>query len=421
MTAEAMPRGFVALMLAQFVSALADNAVLIVAIALLAARGEPVWMAPLLKFGFIASYVVFALVVGVLADAWSKPRVMMATNALKAVGCAAMLAGVHPLAAYAVIGFGAAAYSPAKYGLMVELLPPGRLVAANAWLEALTIASVILGTLTGGMLIAPEFATLMRRGFDAFAPSGATPLAVPKSALAAALVVVLLLYALAALANRFVPDSGRRYRLPRTGIAALAGDFGRALRTLARDREGRVSLAVTSLLWGVGTALQFVVLDWGCHALALTLDRASMLQGVVAIGVAAGAVLAARTVPLARAPGLLPFGMLFGPLLLCMLAITRLHTALPMMAVLGAVAGFFIVPMNALLQHRGVVLLNAGQSIAVQNFCENLSVMVMLALYAGLRRAELPLPWIIAALAAWVSLAMAAIVVAHRGRAPRAA
>ncbi len=406
----AMPRGFYALMLAQFLSALADNAVLIVAIALLLARGEPGWLAPLLKFGFIASYVLFALVVGVLADAWSKPRVMMATNALKAIGCLAMLAGVHPLAAYALIGFGAAAYSPAKYGLMVELLPAARLVAANAWLEALTIASVILGTLAGGALIAPEFAQLVRH--LAGGPWSAAAL------LSAALVVVLMLYAAAAVVNLFIPDSGRRYRPPRLSAAAMLADFAHAMRTLTRDPQGRLSLAVTSLLWGVGTALQFVVLDWGRHALSLTLDRASMLQGIVALGVAAGAVVAARTVPLARAPGLLPFGLLFGPLLLTMLAITQWRTALPMMAALGMVAGFFIVPMNALLQHRGVVLLNAGQSIAVQNFCENLSVMAMLALYASLRRSDLPLPWIIAALAAWVSLAMAGILFAHRRQAP---
>lgn len=398
-----MPRGFVPLMLAQFISALADNAVLIVAIALLAARGEPGWMAPLLKFGFIASYVVFALVVGLLADAWSKPRVMMITNALKAIGCALMLAEAPPLAAYALIGFGAAAYSPAKYGLMVELLPASRLVTANAWLEALTIAAVIIGTLAGGALISPEFAALIGE------PAARTP-----RALAAALVVVLLLYALAAGANLFIPDSGRRYHVPHADLRGMVGAFAHAFVTLARDPAGRISLAVTTLLWGVGTVLQFVVLDWGRQALSLSLDRASMLQGVVAVGVAAGAVFAARTVPLARVLAILPFGVLLGPLLLGMLPIKTLVLALPMMAVMGAAAGFFIVPMNALLQHRGIMLLNAGQSIAVQNFCENLSVMAMLAAYAGLRRSGLPIEWIVLALGFLISLAMIAIGVHHR-------
>lgn len=410
-----MPRGLIALLLAQFLSALADNAVLIVAIALLAARGEPGWMAPLLKFGFIASYVVFALVVGLLADAWSKPRVMMVTNALKALGAAALLAGAHPLAAYALIGFGAAAYSPAKYGLMVELLPPGRLVTANAWLEALTIGAVILGTLAGGALISPEFARWVANWFGARA-IGANA----HGALVAALVAVLLLYAAAAAVNVLVPDSGRRYRPPQLAPRAVLGGFAQALQTLARDPAGRISLAVTSLLWGVGTALQFVVLDWGCEALRLTLDRASMLQGVVAVGVAVGAVVAARSVPLGRTLAILPFGVLFGPMLFTLLPITTLGAALPTMAALGAAAGFFIVPMNALLQHRGMVLLNAGQSIAVQNFCENVSVLLMLAAYAGLRRAEWPLVWIIAALAVLVSAAMLAIVKVHRGAVARA-
>lgn len=394
-----MPRGFVALMGAQFVSALADNAMLIVAIAMLLAGGEPEWMTPLLKFGYIASYVMFALVVGMLADRWPKPRVMFATNALKGFGCVMMLGGVHPLLAYAVIGFGAAAYSPAKYGLMVELLPAARLVEANAWLEALTIGAVIGGTLLGGALIAPEVAAL----FGASEARNA-------HALAAALWSVFALYGVAALINLRIPDSGARYRPAALCVPRLLRDFAAALAMLGRDPLGGASLAVTSLLWGVGTVLQFVVLDWGQERLGLGLDRASMLQGVVAVGAALGAVLAARFIPLARVPKLLPVGVLLAPLLVVMLLVTSVSSALPMMALLGAFAGFFIVPMNALLQHRGVVLLNAGQSIAVQNFCENLSVMTLLAGYAAVRRADIPLSTIVLMLAALIASCMLAIV-----------
>lgn len=394
-----MPRGFVALMGAQFVSALADNAMLIVAIAMLLAGGEPEWMTPLLKFGYIASYVMFALVVGMLADRWPKPRVMFATNALKGFGCLMMLGGVHPLLAYAVIGFGAAAYSPAKYGLMVELLPATCLVEANAWLEALTIGAVIGGTLLGGALIAPEVAAL----FGASEARNA-------HALAAALWSVFALYGVAALINLRIPDSGARYRPAALCVPRLLRDFAAALAMLGRDPLGGASLAVTSLLWGVGTVLQFVVLDWGQERLGLGLDRASMLQGVVAVGAALGAVLAARFIPLARVPKLLPVGVLLAPLLVVMLLVTSVSSALPMMALLGAFAGFFIVPMNALLQHRGVVLLNAGQSIAVQNFCENLSVMTLLAGYAAVRRADIPLSTIVLMLAALIASCMLAIV-----------
>ena len=388
---------------AQFISALADNALLIVAIAVLLAGGDPDWMTPLLKFGYIASYVVFALVVGMLADRWPKPRVMFATNALKALGCLMMLGGVHPLVAYAVIGFGAAAYSPAKYGLMVELVPASQLVGANAWLEALTIGAVIGGALLGGALIAPEVAAW----FGAAQARDA-------HALAAALWSVLALYGLAALINLRIPDSGARYRPGRLGPQAWVADFGRALRVLWRDPAGGASLAVTTVLWGVGTALQFLVLDWGQERLGLGLDRASMLQGVVAVGAAVGAVVAARTVALARVPTLLPAGVLLGPLLLVILPVTSVSSALPMMALLGAFAGFFIVPMNALLQHRGVVLLNAGQSIAVQNFCENLSVMVLLAGYAAVRRAEGSLSTVVWTLAALVTSCMLAIAWHHQ-------
>jgi LPLT family lysophospholipid transporter-like MFS transporter len=400
-----MTRGFGSLMGAQFASALADNAILVIAIAQLDRLHAPAWLTPMLKFVFIGSFVVFAIGVGSFADRMPKARVMLITNAVKATGCLLLLAGVHPLAAYAVIGFGAAAYSPAKYGLLAELLPAERLVAGNAWLEGLTIGSVIFGTVLGGMLVSPEFARLI--GIES---------AQVASALDAATITTFNLYLLAAGINFFIPDSGRRYRAAATRAVDLARAFARAFVTLATDYSGRVSLLVTSLLWGIGATLQFVVIDWAREALQLPLDRAAMLPGVVAAGVVIGAALAARRVRLAQAFSVLPLGVLLGPLVASLLLAKAMPVVYLLLLLNGIAGGYFIVPMNATLQHRGYILTNAGQAIAVQNFCENLSVMLMLALYAGLRAAGIPITVLVVGLGLFLSLAMLAIQ-AHRLRA----
>jgi MFS family permease len=356
-------------------------------------------MTPILKFLFIASYVLLAFVVGALADAMLKGRVMLLTNGMKAAGCMLLMLGVHPLAAYALVGMGAAAYSPAKYGLLVELLPAHQLVEANAWLEALTISAVIVGAVIGGVLVSPEFAHLLGE------PAACTPVA-----LHGATIVVLGLYIAAALVNLYVPDSGRKYEVQPMRMNALARQFWSSLCTLWRDPQGRLSLSVTTLLWGVGAVLQFVVLAWAQEALHFGLDRASMLQGVVAVGVAAGAVLAARIVRLCDVLRVVPYGVVLGPLILLLLPVQTLPSAVLVLVMLGLAAGFFVVPMNALLQHRGAVVMNAGQSIAVQNFCENLSVMVMLGTYAGAQQAGVSissiatgLAIVTAALLAWMA------------------
>src|SRR3954469_17153076 len=156
-----MNRGFYTIMAAQFFSSLADNALLIAAISLLASTNSPAWMTPLLKLFFVLSYVLLAAFVGAFADALPKGRVMFVTNLIKVVGCTLMFFNVHPLLAYAIVGFGAAAYSPAKYGILTELLPPEKLVAANGWIEGLTVASIILGTVMGGALVNYRVATML--------------------------------------------------------------------------------------------------------------------------------------------------------------------------------------------------------------------------------------------------------------------
>ncbi|WP_295751362.1 lysophospholipid transporter LplT [Undibacterium sp.] len=371
-----MKRGFYTIMAAQFFSSLADNALLITAMALLVSMDAPAWMTPLLKLFFVMSYVLLAAFVGAFADSLPKGKVMFVTNLIKVAGCALMFANVHPLIAYAAVGFGAAAYSPAKYGILTELLPPDRLVAANGWIEGLTITSIIFGTVLGGTLINPKVAAaLLSLDFPVFDFGIDTPTE-------AALLVITGCYALAAAFNLRIPDTGARYDCQQRNPIKMVSEFAGCFRTLWADKLGQISLAVTTLFWAAGATLQFIVLDWARTSLGMPLNKAAVLQGVVAVGVALGAVGAARFVPLKKSLSVMPLGIAMGLVVTTMTMVTNVWLAYPLLILIGALAGFFVVPMNALLQHRGHVLMSAGHSIAVQNFNENLSVLVMLGLYA---------------------------------------
>ncbi len=408
-----MPPGFHLLIAAQFVSALADNALLIVAIALLQQQGHPLWWAPLLKFNFTIAYVVLAPFVGPLADAWPKQRVMMAMNALKVVGVAALLAGLNPLAAFAIIGIGAAAYAPAKYGLVTEMVAPRQLVAANGWIEVSTVCAILMGAVLGGVLVSPWAAgwadTLARRYWPG------------QGALQVAAALLLVAYALAALLNLGIPGSGARYRRAHRAPRALWRAFWRAQRRLWADAEGGLSMAATTLFWGVAAVLQFAVLRWAGESLGLPLDQAAYLQAVVAVGIVGGAAVAARHVALAAAARVLPLGVLMGALVPLVAAVDSWPAALPLLALVGALGGALVVPLNALLQHRGHVLLSAGRSIAVQNFNENLSVLFMLAAYAGLLKAGADIRSLMAGLGVMVAVVVGALVWREHGVASRRA
>jgi len=388
-----MPLGFYIIMAAQFFSALADNALLIVSIALLKDMAAPPEYEPLLKFFFTISYVFLAAFVGAYADSMPKWRVMLISNTIKIAGCAMMVFGAHPLFAYAVVGLGAAAYSPAKYGILTEYLPHRLLVVANGWIEGLTIGAIILGTGIGGALIFPSVSESLLK---LPVPFVTTPFEI-------ALVVVGLIYVVAAIFNMFVPDTGVDHKALKNNPLYLLHDFNHCLKLLWRDKLGQISLAVTTLFWGAGATLQFIVLKWADDSLGIQLSEASLLQGVVAIGISIGAVMAARKITLRRSPGVIPLGIAMGLSMLLMVAVPhvpqipiteftvlghaiaidlRSCAVMLLLICVGAMAGFFVVPMNALLQHRGHILMGAGHSIAVQNFNENLSILIMIALYA---------------------------------------
>ncbi len=391
-------------MAAQFFSSLADNALLIAAIALLIELAAPEWMRPLLKLFFTVSYVVLAPFVGAFADSMPKGRVMFVTNTIKVAGCAMLFFSVHPLLAYAVVGFGAAAYSPAKYGILTELLPPEKLVAANGWIEGTTVGSIVLGTMVGGALISPMVShallsidlPLIDTGVDSPAE--------------AAIAVIALIYLVAAGFNLRIPDTGARYEKQHINPIRLVQDFWVCNKTLWQDKLGQISLAVTTLFWGAGATLQFIVLKWAEVQLGMPLGRAAILQGIVALGIAGGAVLAAKFVPLKNTPSVLKLGVLMGLFVPLMTLVTSLASAIPLLIIIGGLAGYFVVPMNALLQHRGHVLLSAGHSIAVQNFNENLNVLTMLGLYALLIMADFHVNTVIVIFGLFVALTMLMVI-----------
>ena len=367
-----MPLGFYIIMAAQFFSALADNALLIIAIAMLRDMAAPSEFEPLLKLFFTVSYVALAAFVGAFADSMPKWRVMLISNTIKIGGCLMLFLGTHPLFAYAVIGLGAASYSPAKYGILTEYLPHRLLVVANGWIEGLTVVAIIVGTVMGGVMIRDDISSgLMGLGL----PFANTPFQ-------AAVLVVGVLYVIAAGFNFYIPDTGVDHKPLKNNPIYLIHDFNHCLRLLWRDKLGQISLAVTTLFWGAGATLQFIVIKWAEHNLGMNLSQASMLQGVVALGVATGSVLAARYISLRKAVRVIPLGIAMGLGVMTMVGVTEAWIAMVLMVIVGGLAGFFVVPMNALLQHRGHILMGAGHSIAVQNFNENLSILMMTGTYA---------------------------------------
>ena len=395
-----MPFGFYIIMAAQFFSALADNALLIAAIAALREMQAPPEFEPLLKTSFTLSYVVLAAFVGAFADSMAKWRVMFISNSIKILGCAMMFFAVDPLIAYAVVGLGAAAYSPAKYGILTEYLPHRLLVVANGWVEGLTVGAIILGVLLGGILIKPDIAQailsfdfpLVETGIDSVGEM--------------TIAIIGLLYVLAALFNLYVPDTGVDHKVLSKNPLYLFHEFNHCLKLLWRDRLGQISLAVTTLFWGAGATLQFIVIKWSEVALDLDLSKSSMLQGVVAVGVAAGAIMAAKRITLRKSVSVIPIGIGMGIFVLIMNFVTSMSVAIPLLIIIGFMSGYFVVPMNALLQHRGHILMGAGHSIAVQNFNENLSILVMTGLYYLMMKLDFSIYTVITLFALFVAGSM---------------
>jgi LPLT family lysophospholipid transporter-like MFS transporter len=386
-----MPKGFFYLISAQFASGLADNALLILGIAFLSEQGYPGWWAPLLKFSFTLSYVFLAPLMGPLADGFSKAKLMACMNALKVVGVAFVFTNLHPMVAFAIVGMAAAAYAPAKYGLVTETVPAADLVKANGWLEVTVVMSVILGTACGGLLVASKQFEFMSEFNQGFIANFDLPV---NTQYAGPFLSLVLIYAVAALLNLGIPNLAIQYIQQSMRPFALFKNFIESNRTLWKDPVGRISLAVTTLFWGIGAVVQFAVLLWAKEALDMPLEKASLLQALVAFGVIFGAGVAGHRVAIHHAFKVLPFGIWLGLALPALVFTKTLWVAIPLMLITGFAGGMLMVPMNALLQNRGYTLLTAGRSIAVQGFNENASVMLMLGIYSSLLAFSIPLQWV---------------------------
>lgn len=403
-------------MIAQALSSVADNALLIAAIALIADLHGPAWMVPMMKWWFALAYVALAAFVGALADSLPKGRVMFITNGVKIAGCALMffyqsLASstdqqlLLVFCAYTLVGVGAAAYSPAKYGIVTEMLPPNLLVKGNSWIEGLTVLSIIVGTVLGGVLINPTVSALLMEisWIQGLAQNRAE----------AAILLISIIYLLAAATNLLIPRTNVVYPRQQTHPIRLVRTFFGYVKILWQDKLGQISLAVTTLFWGTGATLQFIVIEWGARHLGYRLDQASILMGVAALGTIAGSIAAGR-IPLKRALAVLPMGVLMGFAVMLMPIVREPWAVYSVLLLIGALSGFFVVPMNALLQHRGHVLLSAGHSIAVQNFNEQTNILLMLTLYSLMLWFDLPINTIIIIFSSMVVVLMCLVMLWNR-------
>ena len=373
-------KGFYFFLSAQFLSALADNALLFAAIALLTKLDAPTWHQPLLLQFFVFSYIVLAPFVGALADAWPKRQVMFISNGIKLIGCLAMLFGMPPLYAYGVVGIGAASYSPAKYGILTEILPDKSLVAANGWVEGLTVAAIILGAIYGGVIAVYDVDL--------------------------AIISISILYLIAAIFNKYMPSVPINHKLNKNDPWSLIKDFLHSYKKLWKDPKGQLSLTITTLFWGAGATLRLVIIGWAAYALGYSLDKSTTLSATVALGVAIGAIIAAFFIKMKDSTKILPVGIVMGTLVCSMFFITTWQSAAIVLTLVGILSGLLIVPLNALLQHRGHILVGAGHSIAVQNFNENLGILILSGTYTLMVKSNIPINGIMFIFGFFVLLSM---------------
>ncbi|MEO5698064.1 MAG: lysophospholipid transporter LplT [Burkholderiaceae bacterium] len=375
-----MKKGFYTIMSAQFFSSLADNALLVAAIEMIKIANAPSWHIPALGPMFALFYVILAPFLGAFADAVPKGRVMFISNGIKVVGCLVMLFGGHPLMAYAIVGLGAAAYSPAKYGILTELLPNSQLVKANGWIEGLTIMSIILGIALGGQLVGAMVSGHLL-AFDL--PLIDTGVDTPPEA---AISLIVFLYVIAAAFNLRIPRTEAPLQPMKLGVLGLMRDFSSCNARLWSDKLGQISLATTTLFWGVSGNLRIIVFAWATAALGYSTTQATSLVAVVVVGTAFGAIVASMRMRLDQATTVIPLGIVLGILVVGLNLIHNAWVAAPFLILLGAIGGYMVVPMNALLQHRGANLMGAGRSIAVQNFNEQACILGLGAFYTGMTK-----------------------------------
>ncbi|MFV8904083.1 lysophospholipid transporter LplT [Serratia fonticola] len=352
-----LSRSMIAVICAQFLSAFGDNALLFATLALIKQQMYPDWSQPILQMAFVATYIILAPFVGQIADSFSKGRVMMVANGLKLAGALVICFGLNPFLGYTLVGIGAAAYSPAKYGILGEITSGDKLVKANGLMEASTIAAILVGSVAGGLLADWH--------------------------IVAALAVCAVVYGAAVVANLYIPRLPVAHKVASWHPRVMGSTFFNACVVLWRDGQTRFSLIGTSLFWGAGVTLRFLLVLWVPVALGIS-DNATptMLNAMVAIGIVVGAGAAARFVTLETVKRCMPAGILIGIAVAFFAVQTSMLNAYCVLLVIGVLGGFFVVPLNALLQERGKRSVGAGNAIAVQNLGENTAMLLMLGLYS---------------------------------------
>jgi len=379
---------------AQFLSAFGDNALLFAALALVRQESYPAWSGPLLQAFFVGAYILLAPLVGVFADARPKGSVMLYANTLKCVGGLGLCLHANPFMSYALVGAGAAANSPAKYGILSELVVPAQLVKANSLLEASTIAAILLGATAGGKLT--------------------------DWSIEGALTAITACYAAAALSAILVPRIKRALPAISYSVVPIVKSFALKTRSLLKSRNARLAVIGTSLFWGAGAALRFLVIAWVPVALKVTNNSLpGFLTGMVAAGIVVGAALAARFVRLQHVRRALPAGILIGFGVCLLPLVTTQPLAFAVMAFVGICSGFFVVPLDALLQKEGNGGVGAGAAIAIQNMFENLSMLAMVSGYSAAVFLNTPVNAIAIGVGAFIALSMAALTLTHL-KSPRA-
>lgn len=347
-----------ALLAAQFLSALADNALLIALIALMKSAGQAGHIS-WLQIGFVLPFIVLAPFVGAVADAYPKGRVMLVGNAVKLTGTLLVIANISPVLSYAMVGIGATIYSPAKYGILTQFFHADKLVKANSWLEGSTIAAILLGVVLGGWL-----ADQSVRG---------------------ALLSIVVIYVIAAVLNLFIPKIAAEHEVQQWKFLKLIAEFVHSLSRLVRDPAAIVSLLGTSLFWGSGATLRLMLFIWVPLALGIMDNQTpANLMGVLSIGIVIGAVIAAKSITLINVNKVFVVGLLIGPIIMLLSIQHAIYAVALLLVLLGAAGGLFVVPLNALLQQRGHITVGAGHALAIQNLFENITMLVLVTGYSGL-------------------------------------
>ncbi len=347
-----------ALLAAQFLSALADNALLIALIALMKSAGQAGHIS-WLQIGFVLPFIVLAPFVGAVADAYPKGRVMLVGNAVKLMGTLLVIANISPVLSYAVVGIGATLYSPAKYGILSQFFHVDKLVKANSWLEGSTIAAILLGVVLGGWLA--------------------------DQSVRIALLSVVAIYVMAAAFNLLIPKIAAEHELQQWKFVKLTAEFAYSLSRLVKDTAAIVSLLGTSLFWGSGATLRLMLFMWVPLALGIMDNQTpANLMGVLSIGIVIGAVIAAKSITLNNVNKVFVAGLLIGPIIMLLSIQHATYSVALLLLLLGAAGGLFVVPLNALLQQRGHITVGAGHALAIQNLFENITMLVLVTGYSNL-------------------------------------